>query len=151
MNKSLELKIKQAALYIIKNEATISDTANYFGCSASTIKKWINNEDKLKLIDKDLYNRVKEVQIKIKNIGNKKGGKEKIKDGTFKNSDFEILEVIETILSESLTLEEASIRFGIPTSTIYERVINYNDKEIVNELLNLFSENKKNATSGLNK
>lgn len=151
MDKKLELKIKQAALYIIKNKATIEDTANHFNCSISTIKKWINNDDKLKAIDEDLYNKVKKVQLEVTEIGNRKGGKVSSRKEIFKNSEFEMLEIIETILNEGLTLDEAFIRFGVPKSTIYERAINYNDKEIVSELRNLFDENKKNAPKGLNK
>ena len=61
---SFEMKkrIIEEAKYIIKNQATISEAASFFNTSPSTIKKHINNEDKLKSIDFNLYNDVKEAQ-----------------------------------------------------------------------------------------
>ena len=149
MDKNLELKIKKAAVYIIENNATISQTADHLNVSVSTIKKWINNDDKLKSIDENLYNKVKKVQDEIINLGNIKGGEAGTREGTYKNSDFDILEIIETMISEGLTLVEASQRFNVPKSTIYDRAINYNDEKVVEEVKILFDEHKKDATQGL--
>lgn len=47
--------IKQVANYIINNRATINETAGAFGKSVSSIKKYINDADKLQRIDFELY------------------------------------------------------------------------------------------------
>ena len=57
--------IKQVANYIINNRATINETAGAFGKSVSSIKKYINDADKLQRIDFELYQKVKEVQVLV--------------------------------------------------------------------------------------
>ena len=81
----------------------------------STIKKYIAT---IKQENSDLYQKYilsKENKTQISNsVGGKNGKRES------KHSEFEALEIAETMISNSLTLEEASKLFCIPTSTIYE-------------------------------
>ncbi len=143
MTVEVRKKILEVAKYIIENKATIEDVSNHFNLSKSTIKKYINDKDKLISINEDIYNMVKEIQKDIIHEGVRLGGKLSSRKGTFKNSDYEILEIIEDIISNSITLEEASIKYDIPTSTLYERIINYDDKQLVSDIQIIFDNHKK--------
>ena len=67
--------IKQVANYIINNRTTINETAGAFGKSVSSIKKYINDADKLQRIDFELYQKVKEVQKIVELNGQIAGGR----------------------------------------------------------------------------
>lgn len=151
MTKEVENKIIKAANYIINNKATISECANYLEMSVSSVKKYINDSDKLQTINKELYDKVKEVQNEIEHQGQIKGAKtgDKISYDTY--TDFEITEIIDEMLKKSLTLKEASAMFSIPKSSLYERIINYPDKEKLKEVKKLFGYNKSRAFDNVNK
>lgn len=140
MDAVRQKKILEVAKYIIANKATITMTADYFGLSVSSIKKYINDQDKLKAIDFEIYNEVKKVQNELENIGHYIGGKNGIREPKY--TEFEALEIAETMISESLTITEAAKKFDIPKSTLYERIRAIKDDEIQNEL-NLLLENNK--------
>lgn len=137
-----EKKILEVAKYIIQNKATIEQTANYFEMSTSSIKKYINNKDNLQSIDIELYNAVKEVQKELENIGRIVGGKNGVRQPKY--SEFEALEIVETMISENLTIVEAAKYFNMPKSTLYELIRRVDDKEIQEELDSLFAQNNEN-------
>ena len=142
-----EKKILEVAKYIIEEKATISMAAERFNLSISSIKKYINNPENLQSIDMDIYNAVKETQKEIEAIGHYVGGKNGIREPKY--TEFEALEIAEVMIAESLTLEQASVRFGIPRSTLYEALKRINDEKIVEELGILFDIN--NSRFGGNK
>ena len=135
----MDKKVLEVAKYIIENNATIEITANHFNLSTSSIKKYINN--KLPLIDNELYLAVKLVQSNLEKIGHSVGGKNGIREPKY--TEFEALEIAETMIANSLTLKEAEELFKIPTSTIYERIRAIKDDNIQSELDILFRNNKK--------
>ena len=137
----MQKKILEIAKYMLENKATISMTAEHFHLSVSSIKKYINDPDKLPAIDIDLYKQIKLMQEELQQIGHIVGGKNGVREPTY--TEFEALEIAETMLSESLTLKEAEERFNIPDSTIYERLRAINDDNLQRELDLLFKSHKK--------
>ena len=69
MDKNMEEKIRVVANYIVDNNATIIQTAEYFNMSPSSIKKYINSKDKLQSIDIELFKKVKETLMGITLVG----------------------------------------------------------------------------------
>ena len=134
-------KILSVANYIIENEATIAQTAKHFGLSTSSIKKYINDEDKLQSIDYGSYIIVKEIQKKIEEAGRIKGGETGKR--TTNISKEEIVSIARQIINNGWTIEEASYKLNIPSSTIYDRIRNIQDIELQNELDEVFYENKR--------
>jgi hypothetical protein len=131
-------KVLEVAKFIIEKTATIKMTADHFGMSTSSIKKYINND--LKEIDESIYNNVKIVQQNLMELGQVTGGKTG-KRGT-KYTEREALEIAETMLANRWTLEKASKYFKVPTSTIYERILSIEDPEVIRRLQELFRKNK---------
>lgn len=134
-----EKKILEVAKYIIENKATIEMTANHFNMSISSIKKYINNDDNLKSIDIEIYNEVKKVQQYLIEIGNHTGGKNSIAQS--KHTEFEAIEIAQTMLEEGLTVNQAAVKFNVPKSTLYEMITSINDPFIREELKALFESN----------
>jgi len=60
------------AEYVIEYEATVRSAASYFGISKSTVHKDLTT--KLKHINKNLYNKVKEILNHNKSIRHLRGG-----------------------------------------------------------------------------
>lgn len=147
MNIERQRKILEVAKYIIENKATINMVSEHFKLSPSSIKKYINNQENLQSIDMNIYNAVKETQQEIEAIGHYVGGKNGIREP--KHTEFEGLEIAETMIAESLTLEQASSKFNIPRSTLYETLRRIDDEKIVEELKILFDIN--NSRFGGNK
>jgi len=149
MDIKRKTKILEVAKYIIENKATINMAAEHFNLSTSSIKKYINNPENLQSIDMDIYNAVKETQKEIEAIGNYVGGKNGIREPKY--TEFEALEIAETMIAESLTLEQASSKFNIPTSTLYETLKRINDEKIEEELKILFDSNSSRFGGNINK
>ncbi len=139
MKENKKVMILNVAKFIIENKATIETTANHFNLSASCIKKYINDKENLQSLDMETYNDVKKVQQYLIEVGHHVGGKNGIREPKY--SDFEAMEIAETMIEEGLSLKQASTRFSIPTSTIYERITNIKDDVIKNELEELFEAN----------
>lgn len=127
-------KILDVAKYIIENRATIADTAQRFEMSISSIKKYINNE--LPLIDKEIYDDVKKIQEVIIHLGNTGGGKVGKRGPA--HTDFEAMEIAETMIKHDLTIEQASEMFDIPKSTLYEMIRRIDDNVIQDSLNEMF-------------
>ena len=136
--QKLEISLDEVIENIIKYNYTIEYAALKFGISESTINKYISY---LKKLNNDLYKKYT-LSIKQKNeLGKIVGGKNSKRQPTI--SEFESLEIAETMISNGMTLEEAEKRFDIPKSTIYERIRSIDNIEIQNELDILFEKNKK--------
>lgn len=140
---SFEMKkrIIEEAKYIIKNQATISEAASFFNTSPSTIKKHINNEDKLKSIDFNLYNDVKEAQKVVYEKGVKKGGENSKRTTIMTEEEKE--NIAKKILEMGWTLAQAEENLNIPDSTLYENLMNMKDNDLVDKLKIHFDENRK--------
>lgn len=119
--------IKQVANYIINNRATINETAGAFGKSVSSIKKYINDADKLQRIDFELYLKVKEVQKVIELNGQIAGGR--IGERSAGISDYDSIEMAQDRIDNYATLEQLSKKYNVPTSTIYEAIKRIDDDE----------------------
>lgn len=119
--------IKQVANYIINNRATINETAGAFGKSVSSIKKYINDVDKLQRIDFELYLKVKEVQKIIELNGQIAGGR--IDKRSAGISDYDSIEMAQDRIDNYATLEQLSKKYNVPTSTIYEAIKRIDDDE----------------------
>lgn len=75
---SISKRVYQEALYLVKNNKTIRDTARQFNVSKSTVHKDI--QQKLSSIDKNLYIRAQEVldyNAKVKHIRGGESTKQK--------------------------------------------------------------------------
>lgn len=135
------ISLQEIINYIIDYNTTIEYASLKFGVSESTIKKYIA---KLKQENNDLYKKYilnKDKRIEISNsVGGKNGKRES------NHSEFEALEIAETMISSSLTLEEASKLFKIPTSTIYDMLNRIDDNDLQKELSELYQCNKSNVT-----
>lgn len=119
--------IKQVANYIINNRATINETTGAFGKSVSSIKKYINDADKLQRIDFELYLKVKEVQKVIELNGQIAGGR--IGKRSAGISDYDSIEMAQDRIDNYATLEQLSKKYNVPTSTIYEAIKRIDDDE----------------------
>ncbi len=134
-------KVLEVAKYIIEKTATIQMTADHFGMSTSSIKKYINND--LKDIDEDIYNKVKLVQKNLEEYGRLAGAKTGKRGPKYTN--FEALEYAEVMIANQMTLDEASEYFNVPRSSIYDKVMSIDDEEIKDALEILFENNKKRS------
>ncbi len=131
--------------YIINKEATAKETADYFGVSLSTIRKRLANI-KTSLQDNS------EITAQLLSVSDSNQDKGRAKGGLSHNSGIKITESIESIadkaiyvLANNLTLEEASIKFNIPTSTLFEHfkmLENPYYGQIYNDLQSLFAYHK---------
>lgn len=129
MKEEVKEKIIKVAKYIVENEKTISETAEHFNFSESTVKKYINDKNNLISIDYNLYLKVKKTQMKIISEGNKKGGRLGSSKGTFKLNEWQIKNIMDEMILKDLTFNEAQKVFNIPSSTIFEAISRYEKKE----------------------
>lgn len=118
---------KCVANYIIDNKATINETAGAFGKSVSSIKKYINDADKLRRVDFELYLKVKEVQKVIELNGQIAGGRMGKRSAGI--SDYDSIEMAQDRIDNYATLEQLSKKYNVPTSTIYEAIKRIDDDE----------------------
>lgn len=124
--------IIEVANYIIQNRATIANASNHFQKSISSIKKYINDSDKLQAIDYNLYLQVKKVQKEIEHNGQIAGGKIGKRSATI--SDFEAQEIAENRIQKLTTIEELSILYNVPKSTLYDALERIPDEEVQEQL-----------------
>lgn len=118
---------KCVANYIIDNKATINETAGAFGKSVSSIKKYINDADKLRRVDFELYVKVKEIQKMIELNGQIAGGRIGKRGADI--SDYDAVEIAQDRIDNYTTLEQLSKKYNVPTSTIYEAIRRIDDEE----------------------
>ena len=132
-------KVLEVAKYIIEKTATIKMTADHFGMSTSSIKKYINND--LKDIDEDIYNKVKIVQKNLEEYGRIVGGMNGIREP--KITEFEALEIARQMITNDWTIAQTAEYYEIPTSTIYDLVTKIDDDKVQDRLKKLFEDHKK--------
>lgn len=78
MNKNIEKRVLNEAVYIKNNKETVRNTAKYFNVSKSTVHK--DMQDRLINIDYNLYKIIKKVfnyHIKIRHINGGEATKQK--------------------------------------------------------------------------
>ena len=117
-------KILMVANYIIKNKATVKDVMEEFNLSKKTVLNYVNVYLK-KMSETDpiyleLYNEVKKTMKNNEYLGKIKGGKTGARG--YHYTDFEIMEVAETIIERNMTLKEASEYFRRLQSGLYNAV-----------------------------
>ena len=137
---SKEDKIKTVAKFIIENNATVSETAEYFSISESCIKKYINDPNNLIRISFSDYEKIKVIQESLQIEGRSIGGKVGKRSATLKED--EILRIAMQMIKMEWTLEQASIQLNIPKSTIYENLVKIKDIELKKRIQKLFDENR---------
>ena len=141
MDKNMEEKIIAVANYIVDNKATIIQ-AEHFNMSPSSIKKYLNSKDKLQSIDIELFKKVKEAQMGITLDGQIKGGKTGSTKGNSYLGKEKVLCLIDEMLDKDLTYEEAEKMFGVPSSTIYDGVKRFADKERLSRLEDMYAKHR---------
>ena len=147
-----ELIIEEVKYYVENDNVTKIDVAHKFNRSVSSVKK-----DFAKFREYVLYNpgtpyeKLYLLEQK-KSIINEHSGK--IKGGESNNSGkkplsvTKVLEIAKYIKQSNCTLQDASIKFEIPKSTIYEnieKIKNSDDAEIVNiynSIQTIYSDNR---------
>lgn len=132
-NIDLELVIKD----IIANNLTNEVASKKYGISESTIIKYVASLDD----ESDLKKNYKIIKAKLDAIGKVVGGLNGQRQA--KNTEFEAMEIADAMISERLTLDEASHKFDVPRSTIYEIIRRINDKDIQDDLDELFDSAKR--------
>lgn len=137
---SKEDKIKTVAKFIIENNATVNETAEYFSISESCIKKYINDPNNLIRISFSDYEKIKVIQESLQIEGRSIGGKVGKRSATLK--EHEILRIAMQMIKMGWTLEQASIQLNIPKSTIYENLVKIKDIELRKRIQKLFDENR---------
>jgi hypothetical protein len=110
--------------------------AKLFEVSESTIIS------KLKEVSTEYIEKLSEVNSKNIELGRYVGGKNGIRGPG--NTDFDILEIAQTMLEEQLTLKIASVKYGIPISTLYEGLMRLDYDNIKTNLQILFDTNYSN-------
>lgn len=140
MNITTEKKIIEIAKYIIEYKATINEAAEYFNMSSSSIKKYINNPDKLQSINKGMYDAVKAIQEVLTIEGQKKGGK--IGKRTYSLTLSEITILANEIVARQYTLEQAATNLNVKKSTLYDNLKRIEEEPLKSDIRKLFNNNK---------
>ena len=140
MLPSTEKKILECAQYIIENNASIPQTAEALGCSVRSVQKYINEDDKLKKISKEIYLTVRRIVDQKEKEGKIKGGKKGKRGPSIDEKT--ILKIAKDIIGNNLTYEMASAKYNIPTSTIFENVRKIKNNNIQIELDKIASLNR---------
>jgi predicted DNA-binding protein YlxM (UPF0122 family) len=139
-------KVNIVINYIL-NGYTIAEVKEKTNLSESTIKNYIkalNNPDS-NVFDSKLYDTTREKQKETSRIRNSLGGQKSTY--TSKVDDKEREEIAKYMVSNDLTIEEASIKFNIPTSTLYEYITSIKNKELLGEVKELFDRHKRDSFS----
>ena len=126
-------KILEVANFIVDNHATKKQAQDKFNLSKSSIKKYINDKDKLQAIDYNLYLKVKNVQNEIIDISNENGGQ--LSNRINIDNDEEIKMIAEEMIKKEMTLVDTSAVYGIPIFKLYERLCNLNNQKIMDYLI----------------
>ncbi|MBE6138383.1 MAG: hypothetical protein E7173_01390 [Firmicutes bacterium] len=108
--------------YIINQEATLKDAAEYFGVSVETIKKRMSKIKKELLTESSIL-------IDLNSVADKNTLEGRRKGGTSTNSGVvrilnlpEIANLARRMLADNLTLSEAANSFKMPSSTLYDNL-----------------------------
>ena len=114
MDVSIDKFIFEINFYL-ENDYTLEEAANKLGISKSTLQ---NHIKKMKEINPELYNKVREKQFVNQQVGRVKGGQIGKRSANWTDED--ALKIADVFISGEYTLEELSNVFNIPKSTVYE-------------------------------
>lgn len=145
-----EAKVKKSIDCILEGY-TIKEVHEKTGYSERTIQNYIRalNNEESNVYNPLLYQKVRLQQEKTSRERNRVGGE--ISTYTSAVTMEKRIEMAKIILANDYTIEQASIFFDIPSSTLYDYLISINNKEILEQLQALFEYHKKAAFNGKNK
>ena len=106
---------KREAQFYLDNNYTIGETASRLNVCKSTLQKHFQ---KLASIDPELYNQVRNKQMKSIEKGRAKGGT--VGKRTRSYTMEEANRIADLFISNQYTLDELSIATGMPRTTLYE-------------------------------
>lgn len=134
---SKNINLEDVVINIINNKLSNEVACKKYNISESTLLNYIRSlPEDCKL--KNEYKKTKEELIKI---GNFVGGTYSIRDANI--TDFEACEIAEDMIKNDLTIDEASFKFNVPRSTLYESIRRVDDDDIQSQLNELFDRRKK--------
>ena len=136
--RKVDVDLNEVINHIIKAKSTIEQASLMFGISESTIQKYIAY---IKESNQELYIKLREVQEEVSKRGHALGGKTSVRGPKY--TDFESVEMAQTMVEAELTLDEASTYFDVPRSSVYERIKTVDDEEIQDGLEELFNRRKR--------
>lgn len=139
-----ESKVKKAIDCILEG-CTIKEAHEKTGFSERTIQNYISalNKKESNVYNPLLYQKVRLKQEQISHERNKLGGV--ISTYTSHVSMEERINMVKIVLDNDFTIDQASIYFDIPSSTLYEYLISIDDKALLEELQALFAFHKQSA------
>ena len=131
--------------YIINKGATAKEAAEYFGVSLSAVRKKLASIKESLQDNSEIKNQLLSVINNNQDIGRIKGGLSHNSGAKMTDTIVSIAEKAIYVLANNLTIEEASIKFNIPTSTLFEhfkKLANPNYHQIYTDLQSLFAYHK---------
>lgn len=141
-----EAKVKKAIDCILEG-CTIKEAHEKLGYSERTIQNYISalNNERSNVYNPLLYKKVRLQQEKTSRERNRVGGG----ISTYSSSVTmeERIEMAKIVLENDFTIEQASLYFNIPTSTLYDYLISIDDKGLLEELHGLFVYHKERRKS----
>ena len=131
--------------YIINQEATGKEAAEYFDVSLSTVRKRLAGIKENLSSNSSIYEELEEVAKKNEQMGKVVGGKSPNSGPKRILQVEDIVKIAMDMLVNNFTIQEASLKYGIPGSTLAEnlevlKVGEYN--EIYQDLSSLFQAHK---------
>ncbi len=136
--------IQEVARWMIENQATVKQAADYFQKSESTIQKYINK--KLVLISADLYHLLKKTQNIVLARARQAGGRAGKRQPAI--TDFEALEMASYRIDTGATYEELSNIFGYSSSSIYDAISRLQYEDLLPLLENTTQDNLRMRSRG---
>lgn len=137
--------------YIVNNNATLKEAAEFFEVSIDTIKARMRNIKNSLDNDSIILNNLNEVANKNVLEGRKKGGQSS-NSGVVRDIELEqIAERAMIMLADNLSIDSAAIRFNIAPSTLYDHLELLNNdeySELYDDLKAMYSYHNKTKTSG---
>jgi transposase len=126
---------------------TIAEVKEKTNLSESTIKNYIKalSNPTSNVYDSKLYDIIRKKQKETSRTRNILGGQKSSYTSKVDNEERE--KIAKYMVSNDLTIEEASIVFNIPTSTLYEYITSIKDVKLLEELKDLFSNHKRDSFS----
>lgn len=131
--------------YIINQEKTGKEAAEYFGVSLSTVRKRLATIKSELPFESNIYQQLKEVAEKNETQGKIKGGQTQNSGPKRMLSIEYIYNIVVDMLANNLTIEETAVKYSIPRSTLADNLELLNSRgytEIYNDLQSLFGAHK---------
>lgn len=131
--------------YIINQEATGKEAAEYFGVSLSTVRKKLASIKGSLSSETSIYKELEEVARKNEQKGKVEGGRSLNSGPKRMLSLVEVVKIAMEIIVNNFTIEEAAIRYSIPSSTLADNLEVLNSSEyhqLYKDLKSLFEAHK---------